>query len=49
VGSSTGFDRTIRLDFDVTDFEALTHVRHEYSDILFSGGARIGHIDYNSY
>jgi hypothetical protein len=49
VGSSTGFDRTIRLDFDVTDIEALTHVRHEYSDILFSGGARIGHIDYNFY
>jgi hypothetical protein len=49
VGSSTGFDRTIRLDFDVTDIEALTHVRHEYSDILFSGGARLGHVDYNFY
>lgn len=49
VGNSWGFDRTVRLDFDVIDLEAMTHVRHEHSDLLLSGGARIAHIDYNFF
>ncbi len=38
-----------RLDLDVIDLEATTHLRHGGSDFVFSGGARIAHIDVNNY
>jgi hypothetical protein len=37
-----------RLDFDVIDLEATTHLRREGHDFLFAGGARIAHIDRNN-
>jgi hypothetical protein len=49
VGNSPGFDRSHRLDFDVIDLEALTHLRLNHSDFLFAGGARLAHIDHNQY
>ena len=38
-----------RLDFDVIDLEATTHIRWEYTDFQFAGGARIAHIDHTTY
>lgn len=37
------------LDFDVIDLEAATHIRWEYTDFQFAGGARIAHIDHATH
>jgi hypothetical protein len=37
------------LDLDVVDLEATTHIRHDGSDFLFSGGARIAGIHWHHF
>jgi hypothetical protein len=48
-GGIPGTDTDRRLDFDVVDLEATTHIKHVWSDFQFAGGVRIASIESRIY